>query len=235
MIKGTLILIPARAGSKGLPGKNVKILGNLPLIEHTLRFSLKIKSEIDVVCVSSNDEQVLTIARNYEGVDVPFERPAELASDHAGSYEVVMHALNFYEEQGVKFERLLLLQPTSPLRHIEDYNNIKESYTSVCDMVVSVSISKNNPYFNLFEEKNDGFLKKSKESNIIRRQDCPEVYAFNGSFYLINVNSLKRTNLHGFTKIIKSVMPEERSIDIDNRIDWKIAEYFLEEKVNENG
>lgn len=234
MIKGTLILIPARAGSKGLPGKNIKFLGGLPLIAHTLEFALEIKTETDVVCVSSNDDEVLTIARNYEGVDVPFKRPEELASDHAGSYEVIMHALNFYEELGIKFERVLLLQPTSPFRNVEDYNNITELYSSDCDMVVSVSISKNNPYFNLFEENNNGYLKKSKESDIIRRQDCPEVYAFNGSFYLINIESLKKTGLNEFDKVIKCVMPEERSIDIDNMKDWKIAEFLLKEKINEN-
>lgn len=234
MTKGTLILIPARAGSKGLPGKNVKVLGDLPLIAHTLQFALNIKSELDVVCVSSNDEEVLRIARNHEGVDVPFKRPEELSTDQAGSYEVMMHAISYYESSGVTFENLLLLQPTSPFRIVEDYNSVKKLYTPNCDMVVSVTLSKNNPYFNLFEEESNGYLKKSKDSVTTRRQDCPEVYAFNGSLYLININSLKKTNLQGFKKIIKSVMPEERSIDIDNMRDWKIAEYLINEKVNEN-
>lgn len=230
----TLILVPARAGSKGLPGKNVKILGDVPLIAHTLNFALTIKSENDLICVSSNDENVLAIAKNYDGIEVPFKRPEELSSDLSSSYEVIMHAINFYEKKGVTFERLLLLQPTSPFRNAEDYINIKSLYKPDCDMVVSVSISKSNPYFNLFEEKTDGYLKKSKESNITRRQDCPEVYAFNGSFYLINIESLKKTGLNEFDKVIKCVMPEERSIDIDNMKDWKIAEFLLKEKINEN-
>ena len=234
MTKRTLILIPARAGSKGLPGKNIKILGGLPLVAHTLLFALKVKSIHDVVCVSSNDDEVLSIAKNYDGVDVPFKRPEELASDRSGSYEVIMHALNYYEENGLKFENVLLLQPTSPFRDTEDYESIKELYTPNCDMVVSVNISKNNPYFNLFEEENDGYLKKSKDSNINRRQDCPEVYAFNGSFYLMNVTSLMKSNLQGFLKVIKSVMPEDRSIDIDNMRDWKIAEFLLKERSNES-
>lgn len=234
MTKGTLILIPARAGSKGLPGKNVKVLGELPLIAHTFLFASKIKTAADIICVSSNDDEVLAIARNYNEIDVPFKRPEELASDHAGSYEVILHALSYYQEQEVTFERVLLLQPTSPFRSISDYKKIDELYNSNCDMVVSVAVSKNNPYFNLFEEKNDGYLQQSKQSDITRRQDCPEVYVFNGSFYLINVNSLKKTNLQGFTKVVKSVMPEERSIDIDNMKDWKIAEYLLKEKDNEN-
>lgn len=229
MKKGTLILIPARAGSKGLPGKNTKVLGHLPLISHTLLFALKIIGENDIICVSSNDDEVLAIASQYQNVQVPFKRPEDLASDTVGSYEVIMHAIKHYEEKGIEFQNVLLLQPTSPFRTTEDFHNIKNIYDASCDMVVSVYVSKHNPYFNLFEQSKDGYLQKSKESEIIRRQDCPEVYAFNGSFYLINVNSLKRTNLQGFTKIVKSIMPEERSIDIDNMKDWKMAEYLFNE------
>lgn len=222
----TLILIPARAGSKGLPGKNVKILGELPLISHTILFAKEIAKSDDVICISTNDDKVISIADGL-GLPVPFKRPEALATDTAGSYDVIMHALQYYEEQGQKFDRLTLLQPTSPFREVADFKKMDILYTPNCDMVVSVCVSKNNPYFNLFEEDTSGYLKKSKESESIRRQDCPEVYAFNGSIYLMNVASLKKNNLQGFANIIKSVMPEERSIDIDNERDWQIAEFFL--------
>lgn len=234
MMKSMLILIPARAGSKGLPGKNTKMLGGLPLVAHTLLFAEKIKSDQDIICVSSNDDEVLKIAKEFNNVEIPFKRPESLSSDNSGSYEVIMHALGHYEEKGIKFENVLLLQPTSPFRTVEDYQDVKSNYNTEVDMVVSVTVSKNNPYFNLFEENVDGYLRKSKDSNAIRRQDCPEVYAFNGSIYLMNVKSLKNTNLQGFTKIIKTIMPEDRSLDIDNMRDWKIAEYLLNEKTNEN-
>lgn len=233
-MSGTLMLIPARAGSKGLPGKNTKVLGKLPLISHTLIFAEKIRTDKDIICVSSNDDGVLAITESFKGVETPFKRPDELSSDTTGSYEVIMHALQHYEGLGIEFENVLLLQPTSPFRTIEDYENLISKYNSECDMVVSVNISKNNPYFNLFEESPEGFLAKSKVSQATRRQDCPDVFAFNGSMYLINVKSLKKTDLKGFTKIIKIVMPEERSIDIDNMKDWKIAEYFLNIRLNEN-
>ncbi|WP_443936885.1 acylneuraminate cytidylyltransferase family protein [Pedobacter sp. MW01-1-1] len=231
---GTLIIIPARAGSKGLPGKNTKVLGGLPLISHSLIFAEKIKGAKDVICVSSNDDDVLSISREFANVEVPFKRPEEMSSDTAGSYEVIMHAINHYENQGIAFENVLLLQPTSPFRNVDDYQNVKSKYNSDIDMVVTVNLSKNSPYFNLFEENTDGYLGKSKDSTTMRRQDCPEVYAFNGSMYLINIKALKKTNIQGFTKIIKSVMPDERSIDIDTMKDWKIAEYFLKEINNEN-
>lgn len=225
----TLILIPARAGSKGLPGKNIKVLGDLPLIAHTILFAKQIADLSDQICISSNDQQVINIANNY-GLTVPFVRPESLASDTAGSYEVIMHAINYYGSINKQFENVLLLQPTSPLRTIEDFFNLKTKYDDGCDMAVSVSVSKDNPYFTLFEEDEKGYLKKSKESNAVRRQDCPDVYAYNGSLYLIKVESLMKTNFQGFTKIRKSIMPEERSIDIDNMKDWKIAEYFLKTK-----
>ncbi|TKC05261.1 acylneuraminate cytidylyltransferase family protein [Pedobacter frigoris] len=229
----TLILIPARAGSKGLKGKNVKNLGELPLIAYSILFAKEVATHNDIVCISTNDPEVIDIAEKYN-LPVPFVRPDALASDFAGSYEVIMHALNHYDALDINFDSVLLLQPTSPFRLVEDFNKMNALYTADCDMVVSVCVSKNSPYFNLFEQDQYGYLKKSKESDGIRRQDCPEVYAFNGSMYLISVAALKRTNFQGFTKIIKSVMPEERSIDIDNMRDWKIAEYFLIEAKNEN-
>lgn len=234
MIGGTLIIVPARAGSKGLPGKNTKLLGGMPLVSHTLIFAEKIKDSQDVICVSSNDGLVLSIAKQFNGVEVPFKRPEELSSDAAGSYEVIMHAINYYEEKGITFRNVLLLQVTSPFRELEDYNNLRNNYSEKVDMVVSVTVSKNNPYFNIFEETKSGYLVKSKESKAIIRQDCPDVYVYNGSMYLINVKSLKKSNFHGFTKIVKYVMPDERSIDIDTMKDWKIAEYFLKELNNEN-
>lgn len=233
-MKKTLILIPARAGSKGLPGKNTMILGDIPLISHTLRFAQCVRKDDDIICVSSNDDEVLSIASQFQDVDVPFKRPEELATDEAGSNDVILHALKHYSDLGVEFENVLLLQPTSPFRILEDYEKIATAYKSDLDMVVSVTSSKNNPYFNLFEEGENGFLHKSKEFDTKRRQDCPEVYAFNGSFYLMNVESLRTKGIRGFKKIVKSVMPEERSIDIDNMRDWKIAEYLLKEKINEN-
>ena len=101
------------------------------------------------------------------------------------------------------------------------------AYTDDLDMVVSVKQSKENPYFNLFEENSEGYLIKSKAGNFSRRQDCPQVLAYNGSMYLINTSSVKKYSFSEFSKIKKVIMPDERSIDIDTYADWKLAEFYL--------
>ena len=221
-----LYLIPARAGSKGLPGKNVKILGDKPLIVHTIDFALKNIKEEDELCISSNDEEVLDIAKSLR-IDVPFVRPEELASDTANSYDVIMHAIKYYEDNNKCFDLVLLLQPTSPFRSQDDFDTLIQSYDDEVEMVVSVKKAKENPYFTLFEENEFGFLDKSKKGDFQRRQDCPDVFAYNGSMYLISVDALKKAKIHELKKIKKIVMPEERSIDIDTMADWTLAEFYL--------
>lgn len=221
-----LYLIPARAGSKGLPGKNTKILGEKPLIVHSIDFALKNIKKGDELCISTNDKEVLEIASDL-GIYVPFQRPDDLASDFATSYDVIMHAINYYADNDKYFDSVLLLQPTSPNRNQDDFENMIESYDNEVDMVVSVKKAKENPYFTLFEENEFGFLDKSKKGDFQRRQDCPDVFAFNGSMYLIRVDALKKNTFSGFKKIKKIVMPEERSIDIDTMADWILAEYYL--------
>lgn len=225
----TLILIPARAGSKGLPKKNVKVLGGKPLVAHTIEFAQGIQKENDVICISSNDEQVLDVAATY-GIDIPFKRPEELSADKSGMNEVIVHALRYYEANGKKFDSVLLLQPTSPFRKKSDFTELSELFNSGCDMAVTVRLAKDNPYFNLFEENDKGFLEKSKAYGVTTRQEAPKVYALNGSMYLISVSSLMNSAIHRLEKITKLVLPDERSIDIDDMKDWLIAEYYLKKQ-----
>jgi CMP-N,N'-diacetyllegionaminic acid synthase len=221
-----LYLIPARGGSKGLPGKNTKLLGGRPLIVYSIDFAIKNMKEVDQLCISTDDEDVLSIASDL-GVEVPFKRPEELSTDTASSYDVIMHAIKFYEDKGDEFDLVLLLQPTSPFRTQEDFDDLIKNYDVTLDMVVSVKKSKDSPYFNLYEENENGFLDKSKKGSFNRRQDCPDVYAYNGSMYLMTVDMLKEKAMGKFTKIKKIVMPEERSVDIDTMSDWILAEYYF--------
>ncbi|MDB4012732.1 acylneuraminate cytidylyltransferase family protein [Cyclobacteriaceae bacterium] len=221
-----LYLIPARKGSKGLPGKNIKILGNKPLIEYSIDFALENISEGDELCISTNDEKVIGVAKG-KGISIPFIRPEELSNDTASSYDVILHALNFYEEVNIIFDTVLLLQPTSPFRNRVDFNNLICEFDDDIDMVVSVKIAKENPYFTLFEENREGYLKKSKAGVFERRQDCPAVYAFNGSMYLINAKSIRQMMFSEFKNIKKIIMPEERCVDIDTLADWALAEFYL--------
>jgi len=221
-----LYLIPARAGSKGLPGKNIKILGNKPLIVHSIDFAIMNIKKGDELCISTNDEDVLRITSDLE-IHVPFKRPENLSSDAASSYDVIMHAIKYYEDNNKHFDLVLLLQPTSPFRSQEDFDNLIKSYDDEVEMVVSVKKAKENPYFTLFEENESGFLDKSKKGNFQRRQDCPDVFAFNGSMYLMKVSALKNNPISEFKKIKKIVMPEERSVDIDTFADWVLAEFYF--------
>jgi CMP-N,N'-diacetyllegionaminic acid synthase len=225
-----LYLIPARKKSKGLPGKNTKFLGDKPLIEYSIEFALNNLKNDDALCISTNDEAVIAIAKS-KGITIPFIRPEELANDSASSHDVIIHAINEYEKLNQTFDTVLLLQPTSPFRIQDDFTNLIKEYSVDTDMVVSVKLAKENPYFTLFEQNSEGFLNKSKVGNFDRRQDCPEVYAFNGSMYLINIESIKKSRISELKNIKKIIMPEERSVDIDTLADWTLAEFYLK---NEN-
>jgi CMP-N,N'-diacetyllegionaminic acid synthase len=223
------ILIPARGGSKGIPGKNIKSLNGRPLIYYTLDAACAVASP-ENICVSTDSDEIIRVVKEY-GLDVAFKRPDYLATDTASSYDVVRHALDFYEQKGMNYDRVLLLQPTSPLRTKTHIREALSLYQPGMDMVVSVKITSANPYCTLFEENGEGFLKQSKPGSFTRRQDCPSVYEYNGAIYVMNVQSLKNGPPGRFSKIRKYVMTEEDSVDIDTNIDWVVAEAILSGKV----
>jgi len=220
-----LVIIPARGGSKGVPKKNIKLLGGQRLIYYTIE-AAKAVFEDQFICVSTDDLEIKKVVEQT-GLKIPFLRPAELATDTAGTYEVLLHALNYYENLEYFPDTIILLQPTSPYRTAEHIKEAIKLYTTEIDMVVSVKETKSNPYFNLFEEDVDGFLKKSKESDYTRRQDCPKVWEYNGAVYVINVESLKNTTINKFKKVKKYVMDELSSLDIDSEMDLKFVELLI--------
>ncbi len=223
-----LLVIPARGGSKGVPKKNIKPLDGVPLIAYTINEALSI-FPAENICVSTDSEEIKNVVEGL-GISVPFLRPKELATDQAGTYEVLLHAINFYEKKGNKPEVLILLQPTSPFRnknHINSAIDIYEKNKNDIEMVVSVKETESNPYYVLFEEDQNGFLEKSKKGEFTRRQDCPKVYEINGAIYIINIEVLKSKNISQFTKIKKYIMDSKSSLDIDTPLDWKIAEYLI--------
>ena len=234
MIVDTLVVIPARGGSKGLPGKNIKRLGDKPLIWYSIETARQLTTD-DHICVSTDSNDILIIAEKT-GLKVPFLRPAHLAIDTAGSYEVLLHALDHYKKKGIVYNRIILLQPTSPFRKVSDLKNMIEIMDDgkEIEMVVSVGISHHNPYFSLFEENIEGYLVKSKKGNFATRQDCPTAYYYNGSAYLIKTEVLGQRSLANFEKIKKYVMEEKYCIDIDTPLDWLICEALLEKGVYRN-
>lgn len=222
-----LVVIPARGGSKGIPRKNIKLLGGKSLIQWTIEAALEIFPD-EVICVSTDDKEIKSKAEQT-GLTVPFLRPKELATDKAGSYEVLLHAVSFYEQQGYYPDTLILLQPTSPFRTAKHIKEAIDLYTEDLDMIVSVKETKANPYYVLREEDENGFLKKSKESEATRRQDVPKVWELNGAIYIINIKALKSKSLSEFTKVKKYVMDEISSHDIDTMLDWNVAEGIINE------
>tara|TARA_R110000868_G_scaffold230495_2_gene483664 strand:+ start:281 stop:964 length:684 start_codon:yes stop_codon:yes gene_type:complete len=221
-----LIIIPARGGSKGVPKKNIKILGTQPLIKYTLDAAREVFSDKEI-CVSTDSLEIKEIVEGF-GLKVPFLRPKTLALDISSTYDVLLHALNYYREEKQYYpDIVILLQITSPFRTGHQIKEALSLYEKSYDMVVSVKETSSNPYYVLFEENNDGWLIKSKEGNFIRRQDCPKVWEYNGAIYVINPKSLEKFPMHEFKKIKKYVMDEESSLDIDTQLDWKIAEAII--------
>lgn len=230
-MKKTLIIIPARKGSKGIPHKNIKSFNGKPLISHTVDFAIMNKDQDDIICLSTNDEGIIELFHNNKEIEL-LKRPEKLCKDNSGMSEVISHALDFYEKKEVFFQNILLLQPTSPLRSHEDYYNLMNVSKKDFEMIVSVCESDENPYFNLYEENKLGFLSRSKPSKYVTRQECPKIFKFNGAFFLIKVKALKKFKLHKIKKIKKLLMPVERSVDIDSEFDLKLAELLLKNQVN---
>ncbi len=218
-----LVIIPARGGSKGIPKKNIKLLAGKPLLHYTIEVALELFNAEDV-CVSTDSEEIKEVAEQCN-IKVPFLRPENLATDTAGTKEVLLHAINFYEGKG--YDTIVLLQPTSPFKTSKHVKEALQLFTLDMDMVVSVYESDVNPYYNLFEESENGFLHQSKPSQITRRQDCPKVYAYNGAVYIINIASLQKQAINQFDKIIKYTMDKKSSLDIDTTEDWQLAEFYF--------
>ena len=220
-----LIVIPARGGSKGVPGKNKKLLNGKPLIHYTIEAALALFDK-NLICISTDDLEIKKCAEDA-GIDVPFLRPEELATDASGTREVLIHAVEFYESTGYYPDTVVLLQPTSPFRTSENIKEAMSLYNYNFDMVVSVKETKANPYYILFEEDSNGYLVNSKKGNFIRRQDCPKVWEYNGAIYIINISSLKEKPIVDFDRKIKYEMDEISSHDIDTILDWHMAETIL--------
>ncbi len=224
-----LILIPARGGSKGIPHKNLKLLAGKPLIEYSIDVARQLALD-ENICVSTDDEEIKNIVGSL-GLFVPFLRPRHLASDTASTNDVIIHALNFYSERGIVYDVVILLQPTSPFRRVEDVKSCLNLYNDGIDMVTTVKKSFVSAV--LCHENEDGYLQMVLGKSDTRRQEAKDLYEYNGAVYVINTKSIMEKGLAGFTKRVKYVMPEINSLDIDTMTDWYIAESLLEKKVIE--
>lgn len=220
-----LALIPARGGSKGLPGKNIRHLCGKPLIAWSIE-AAQAARHVTRIVVTSDDAEILAIAREY-GADVPFVRPSKLARDDTPGIDVVLHALDSLPD----YDWVVLLQPTSPLRTAEDIDQaITICLEEGAPACVSVCAAPANPWW-MFNVRADGRLVSllPPEQRPSRRQDLPEIYALNGAVYVNRVDWLRQTHTSLTEETLAYVMPPERSIDIDTLMDFRIAECLLQE------
>lgn len=222
-----LAVIPARAGSKGLPNKNITNLAGKPLIAWSIEQALSTPS-IDTVCVSTESEEIANIARSF-GASTPFQRPSELAQDDTRTEPVLLHALEWYEENEEYFDAVVLLQPTSPLRHngrIEQA--IRQFELQNSDSLVSVC--ENHAFFWMQAKPNRPKALYNYQ-NRPRRQDIPEEdkkYKETGSIYISRTNLLKGTSNRLGGKISLFLTNEDESWEIDSITDLRILSALME-------
>ena len=227
-----LAIIPARGGSKGVPGKNIKLLNGKPLLAYTSEIALQ-SHYLNEVIVSTEDMDIAAVAQSL-GIQVPFIRPMGLAADHTPTLDVIIHALKWYENQAIFFDAVCLLQATNPFRTLDFLDRAIEKFkVSDCDSLVSVLRIPHeyNPHWT-FEVNEDGYLKiATGETEIIpRRQELPIAYHRDGSIYLTKVKVLlEEHSLYG-----KSIAFIESASDfyvnIDTMDDWEKAEEMIQNK-----
>ncbi|MFM2229283.1 MAG: N-acylneuraminate cytidylyltransferase [Bacteroidota bacterium] len=229
-----LAIIPARSGSKGVPGKNTKLLGGKPLLAYSIEQALACQL-FSRVLLSTDSEQIATVGMQY-GAEVPFIRPSELASDTASSIGVVQHALHFYRERGEVFDAVCLLQPTTPFRAphlIADC--VHKMKNEGWDAVVSMLPVPHefNPHW-VFESDENGALQiATGEKEIIkRRQDLPPAYFRDGAVYLTQTQWLEKGTFFG-EKLGFVLSDVTTFVNIDTLSDWEKAEELIQ-KLKEN-
>lgn len=227
-----LAVIPARGGSKGVPGKNIKLLNGKPLLGYTAEIALQSRQFTEVV-VSTEDEQIREVAKSL-GIKVPFIRPMALAQDNTPTIDVIIHALEWFESQNIFFDAVCLLQVTSPFRTLEFLDKaIKKFKASGCDSLVSVQRVPHeyNPHWT-FEVDAEGNLKiATGETEIIsRRQQLPTAYHRDGSIYITKTEVLLQQNsLYGkSTAFLES--DAEFYVNIDTMQDWEKVEEMIQNK-----
>lgn len=227
-MKKILFVIPARGGSKGIPGKNIKPMGGVPLICRSIDIARKFVDDKDI-CVTTDSDEIINVVRQH-GMEVPFKRPDYLATDTASSYDVLIHALDFYKAKGIDYDWMVLLQPTTPFRKEEDLRKMLGMMTDDLDMVVSVKQAETNPYYNCYAVNEQGYLQKfikTPGAGYGRQAARPVVYEKNGSVYVIKIDSLRKQKINEFEKVHFYEMNKVYSIDLDEPLDWIFAEAVL--------
>ena len=228
----TIATICARGGSTGLPGKNIRPLDGKPLIVHTIEHALQ-SPGVEHVFVSTDDKIIAAVAR-AAGALVPFMRPAELATSTAAKLPVIQHLVAGVEALGIQVERVLDLDPTSPLRELSDVQACFDLLTLETGVVITGYPAEKNPYFNMVELNTHGQagLCKAPIGCVSSRQHAPAVYAMNASIYVWWCHTLDKGIWGNVVRL--HIMPRERSIDVDTLIDFQLVELLIAQRKKES-
>jgi len=226
-----LCTICARGGSKGVKNKNIKKINGKPLIAYTIEQAKESKL-FEHVVISTDSDDIASIAKEY-GAEVFFKRSAEMASDTAGKLDVIKDAFVRSEEHyGCKFDYLVDLDATAPLRDVKDIiDSFQQFVDNDNDNLITAMPSRRSPYFNLIEQDKSGkiYLSKTLDSSVVRRQDAPKSYDMNASIYIWKRDSILNEKSLFLEKTGLYIMPEERSIDIDSELDYKFVGFLMKE------
>ena len=230
----TVACIFARAGSKGMPNKNIQTFCGKPLISWAVELALQVK-QIDEVFVSTDSKEIAEIAR-MAGATVPFIRPSDLATDTSPEWHSWQHFIKFLADKEGKLPEVFLSLPaTSPLRSTIDVENcLQEFKRGRVDFVVGIAASEQNPYFNMVKKKeyNQIELVIQQANKYSRRQDAPKVFTLAPACYIGKPSVILTKNSIFEGKVAGVEIPRERAIDIDTELDFQIAEYLFKSKGN---
>jgi len=223
----TFAFIFARGGSKGLPKKNILNIGGLPLIAHSI-LSAKNNLMIDDVFVSTDSNEIAKVSTSFEAKVI--RRPKELAQDDSSEWLAWIHAINYVHDQGYKFNRFISLPPTAPLRADEDINKCLLALEGNVDMVITVTPANRNPSFNMVKRDATGISELIIKSDIVRRQDALLVYDMTTVAYVTTPNYIlsKKNLFEGNTYSV--IIPKDRAVDIDDEVDFILAERLFERR-----
>lgn len=221
-------VICARGGSKGLPNKNLRLLGGIPLIAHTIKQALECQV-LDVVAVSSDSQEILQTAQAF-GIKHLVERPSQLTSDDASKIPAIRHCVEQVEHEVGRFAYVADLDCTVPFRLVSDiYDAFKSIEAAGVSSLISVTPARKLPYFNLVELTEQGYVRVSKPTDppLVRRQDAPVCFDMNASIHIWRRDTLFASDARFQDDTIVFEMPFERSIDIDTEIEFTINELLM--------
>lgn len=226
--KSVLAVITARGGSKGIPGKNIRMVAGKPLIAWTID-AAKPSRYIDRLILSTDDEKIASVAAEF-GCEVPFRRPQNLAQDDTPGIEPVLHAVEMLPH----YDHVILLQPTSPLRTTEDIDACLELFEKRGAKACVSVVETDKPPFWMYQLEPDNKMKPVLENGerYHRRQDAPPVYVLNGAVYVAHAQWLRESKSFLTEETLAFVMPKERSLDVDTEADLLLAEYYLEKRIH---